>query len=269
MYLVGLTGGIASGKSTVARQLVNLGAVLIDADALSREAVLPGSVGLAAVKAAFGDNAVAADGTMDRAAVGAVVFADSDKRAELEGIIHPYVQKRTAELIAEAAAADPRSVVVYDIPLLVETKRNLPFDRIVVCAAPAAVRAERLVALRGLDSAEADRRIAAQATEEERAAVADTIINTNLTLDETTDQVNALWAAIGLEQEGLSSEPNGANDVEAASDHAGSNEAAGKTDATGTTNAGEATGSGTSATTAAPHAGENTSSGHAATKPSR
>lgn len=201
MYLVGLTGGIASGKSTVARQLVELGAVLIDADALSREAVEPGSPGLDAVREAFGPDAVAEDGGMNRAAVGAIVFADSDKRAILEGIIHPYVQRRTAELIAAAEAADPRSVVVYDIPLLVETKRDLPFDRIVVCHSPAEVRAERLVTIRGLDRAEAERRISSQATDEERAAVADTIIDTNRSLDETAAQVAALWRSIRAEQD--------------------------------------------------------------------
>lgn len=203
MYLVGLTGGIASGKSTVARQLVELGAVLIDADALSREAVEPGSPGLDAVREAFGPDAVAEDGSMNRAAVGAIVFADSDKRAILEGIIHPYVQRRTAELIAAAEAADPRSVVVYDIPLLVETKRDLPFDRIVVCHSPAEVRAERLVTIRGLDRAEAERRISSQATDEERAAVADTIIDTNRSLDETAAQVTALWRSIRAEQDSL------------------------------------------------------------------
>jgi dephospho-CoA kinase len=193
MFIVGLTGGIASGKSTVARRLVHHGAVHVDADAISREVVEPSTSGLEAVAAEFGAGVLAGDGSLDRAALGAIVFADPDARGRLEAIIHPRVHARTAELIAAAEEADPAAVVVYDVPLLVEARRELQFDLIVVCEAPAEVRIERLLANRGMPRAEAERRISAQASDEERRAVADVVIDTSGSLEHTLDQVDELW----------------------------------------------------------------------------
>jgi dephospho-CoA kinase len=193
MFIVGLTGGIASGKSTVARRLVERGAVHIDADALSREVVEPGTSGLSEIAGVFGPAVLSGDGSLDRAALGTIVFADPEARARLETIIHPRVHARTAELIAEADAADPAAVVVYDVPLLVEARRELEFDMIVVCEAPVTVRVARLLEHRGMESSEAERRIAAQATDDERRAVADVVIDTSTTLEHTLDQVDDLW----------------------------------------------------------------------------
>jgi dephospho-CoA kinase len=193
MYIMGLTGGIASGKSTVARRLVELGAVHVDADALSREAVEPGSAGLEAVVREFGETVLAPDRSLDRAALGAIVFADPDARGRLESIVHPIVHRRTAELIAAAEQVDPAAVVVYDVPLLVEARRELSFDLIVVCQAAAETRIDRLEQNRGMSRAEAERRIAAQASDAERLAVADVVIDTDGTMAKTTAQVDELW----------------------------------------------------------------------------
>ena len=201
MFIVGLTGGIASGKSTVARRLVDHGAVHVDADALSREVVEPSTPGLAAVATEFGASVLAADGSLDRAALGAIVFADADARGRLEAIIHPRVHARTAELITAAEAADPAAVVVYDVPLLVEARRELQFDLIVVCEAPADVRIDRLLTHRDMPRAEAERRISAQASDEERRAVADVIIDTSGSLQHTLDQVDALWTDLSARAE--------------------------------------------------------------------
>ncbi|SMG38261.1 dephospho-CoA kinase [Agreia pratensis] len=194
MFIVGLTGGIASGKSTVARRLVDHGAVHVDADAISREVVEPSTSGLEAVAAEFGAGVLADDGSLDRAALGAIVFADPDARGRLEAIVHPRVHARTAELIAAAEAADPAAVVVYDVPLLVEARRELQFDLIVVCEAPVETRISRLLTHRGMPRAEAERRISAQASDDERRAVADVVIDTSGSLQHTLDQVDALWA---------------------------------------------------------------------------
>lgn len=193
MFIVGLTGGIASGKSTVARRLVAHGAIHIDADALSREVVQAGTPGLSAIVDDFGQAVLSPDGSLDRAALGAIVFADPDARQRLEAIIHPRVHARTAELIAAASAADPAAVIVYDVPLLVEARRELEFDLIVVCEAPVEVRIARLHEHRGMPRDEAERRIRSQATDEERRAIADVIIDTNDSLERTLDQVDELW----------------------------------------------------------------------------
>lgn len=196
MFIVGLTGGIASGKSTVARRLIEHGAVHVDADAISREVVERSTPGLAAVAREFGTEVLAADGTLDRAALGRVVFSDPDARLRLEAIIHPRVHARTAELITEADAVDPAAVVVYDVPLLVEARRELRFDLIVVCEAPAETRIERLLANRGMTRDEAEGRIGAQASDEERRAVADVIIDTSKSMQHTLDQADELWTDV-------------------------------------------------------------------------
>ena len=192
MYLIGLTGGIASGKSTIATRLAEHGAVVIDADALSREVVEPGTPGLAAIAARFGADVIGPDGTLDRPALGAIVFSDEQARADLNAIVHPEVKRRSQARIAEASS-DPAAIVVYDVPLLVETGRADEFDLVVVASAPESVRADRLVELRGLDRGEAERRIASQATEAQRTAVADVVIDTAGTLAHTVDQVDAVW----------------------------------------------------------------------------
>ncbi len=194
MTLIGLTGGIAAGKSTIGRRLAELGAIRIDADQLARDAVAVASPGLARVAEAFGaDRVIRSDGSLDRAALGAIVFADAEALARLNGIVHPEVQRLFAEAQAAALAADPDAVVVYEIPLLVEAARELPFDLVVVAEAPSEVRVARMVELRGMSEADARGRIANQASDAERRAVADVVIDTAGTEAETLAQVDALW----------------------------------------------------------------------------
>jgi dephospho-CoA kinase len=190
---VGLTGGIGSGKSEVARLLAEHGAVVIDADALAREAVAPGTPGLAAVVEEFGPEVLAVDGSLDRAKLGAVVFGDDGRRAALEAIIHPYVGRRSAELMARA---DDDAVVVYDVPLLVEKQLQDGFDVVVVVDVSAETQVRRLAAARAMSEEEARRRIAAQAGREERLAVADVVIDNDTDDPDRRalrDQVDALW----------------------------------------------------------------------------
>jgi dephospho-CoA kinase len=195
MRILGLTGGIAAGKSLVARRLVELGAVHVDADFLAREVVEPGTPGLEAIRERFGDGVLAADGTLDRAALGAIVFTDPEAREALNRITHPAVWRRAQQRFDEAAATDPDAIVVYDVPLLVEGagKRAFDFDRVVVVHAGHDERVRRLVELRGMTPEEAVRRIDAQASDAERLAVADTVIDANGTIEQTLQQVDALW----------------------------------------------------------------------------
>jgi len=199
MKLIGLTGGIASGKSTIARRLVERGAVHIDADLLAREAVAPHSPGLAQIRAAFGDGVIDETGALDRAQLGTLVFADAEARAKLNGIVHPEVRRLAQERLTAASAADPDAIVIYDVPLLVEAKVSMPWDLVVVADAPAALRIGRLIELRGLDRIEAERRVAAQASDAERRAVADVLIDTSGELDETLAQADALWERLTRE----------------------------------------------------------------------
>jgi dephospho-CoA kinase len=170
---VGLTGGIGAGKSTVSRLLVELGAVLVDADVLAREVVAPGTAGLDAVVGEFGPAVLTPDGSLDRPALGRVVFGDADRREALNAIVHPLVAARRAEL---AAAAPDDAVVVEDVPLLVETGAAPTYPLVVVVDADAAERECRLVADRGMDPEQARARIAAQTTDEERRAAADVLL---------------------------------------------------------------------------------------------
>jgi dephospho-CoA kinase len=186
---VGLTGGIASGKSTVAKLLSSFGAILIDSDVLAREVVEPGTDGLREVVDAFGADVLAADGSLDRAKLGALVFNDAIARRRLESIIHPRVRARALEIQAAAAAG---SVVVQDIPLLVETGQADRFDAVVVVDAPEAVQLARL-AERGLSAEDAKARIAAQATREERRAIADHVIDNSGDLESLERQVRSVW----------------------------------------------------------------------------
>jgi len=198
MYVIGLTGGIASGKSTVARRLVSRGAVGIDADQLAREVVQPGTPGLAAIVAEFGSGILLADGNLDRPALGTIIFADSALRERLNAITHPAVRSLACELIAAADAANPAAVVVYDVPLLAEAIAGgqVAFDLIVVVQADSETRLQRMIELRGLTPPEARQRIASQASDEERLALADVVIDNSGDLDNVLAQVDALWERI-------------------------------------------------------------------------
>jgi dephospho-CoA kinase len=186
---VGLTGGAGAGKSTVAALLRELGAVVIDADALAREVLEPGSEGLREVVAAFGNGVLRADGALDRAALATVVFADPAQRRRLEAISHPRIAARTAELLA---AAPEDAVVVHDVPLLVEKGMAPAYDLVVVVDAPVEQRVARLVD-RGLTEADARARIEAQATTAERRAVADVWLDNTGSPDELRAAVHELW----------------------------------------------------------------------------
>jgi dephospho-CoA kinase len=190
---VGLTGGVASGKSTVSAIFAELGAVVVDADLLAREVVAPGTDGLAAIVAAFGDEVLTTDGALDRPAMGALVFADAEKRRVLEGIIHPRVRARAAEI---EAAAPPGAVVVHDIPLLTETGQAATFDAVVVVDVPVETQVERMVGLRAMTREEAEARIAAQATREDRLAIATYVVENTGTLEQLRTRVAEVYAEV-------------------------------------------------------------------------
>lgn len=192
MYLVGLTGGIASGKSTVASAWVELGGIEIDADQLAREVVAPGTPGLAAVKAAFGDSVIS-NGALDRSALGQLVFANTDKRKQLEAIVHPLVRELAAKKIAELPND---SIVIYNVPLLVEAAVDLDFDKVVTVEAPSEKQIERLVSIRKMNREEAERRVAAQASPAQRANAADVTLNSNQDLHLLLKDARRLWQQI-------------------------------------------------------------------------
>ena len=199
MYLIGLTGGIASGKTVVARRLEELGATRVDADQLARDVVAAGTPGLAAITERFGVGVIATDGMLDRAALGAVIFQDPDARLALNAITHPAIRELSSRLFAELADRDPDAVVVYDVPLLAEAMRDPGyhrFDLVVVVDASTETRVGRLVELRGLSREEALHRLNSQVTDSERLAIADVVIDSNGTLEETIEQVDALWAGL-------------------------------------------------------------------------
>ncbi|WP_448004771.1 dephospho-CoA kinase [Agromyces bauzanensis] len=202
MYLIGLTGGIASGKSTVARRLVEHGAVHIDADELARRVVEPGKPALARIVEEFGPEVLRHDGTLDRAKLGEIVFGDEAARAKLNAIVHPAVRTLTGKLIERAVAEDPDAVVVYDVPLLVEASvpDDLRFDLIVVTSAPRRTQVKRLVEERGLDPIQAEARVDAQVGNTERLAVADVVIDTDGSMAHTMSQTDALWQRIRQER---------------------------------------------------------------------
>jgi len=198
MFVIGLTGGIASGKSVVARRLTQHGAVHVDADKLAREVVEPGTPALAAIVDHFGTGILAANGSLNRPALGAIVFNNEDERLVLNSITHPAVWRRARELFTEAEAADSEAVIVYDVPLLVESSSNRPlkFDTVVVVHADEAVRHGRLVNLRHMSSDEATSRIRSQASDSARLAVADVVIDSNGSLTSTLEQVDELWTQV-------------------------------------------------------------------------
>ncbi len=193
MLRIGLTGGIAAGKSVVARRFAELGAVVVDHDLLARDVVAPGTAGLERIVETFGPGVVGPDGALDRAALGARVFDDDDARRALEGIIHPEVRRVAAEREAATVARDHRAVVVHDIPLLLETGQAGSFGLLVVVDAPREQRVDRLVRNRGLDEAAARARVAAQVGDQERRDAADVILDGTGSEDHLRAQVDELW----------------------------------------------------------------------------
>lgn len=190
MLKVGLTGGIGAGKSEVSRLLVEHGAVLIDADRIAREVVAPGTPGLAAVVAAFGEDVLAEDGGLDRPKLGSLVFADPDRLAVLNSIVHPLVGARSREL--ESAAAED-AVVIHDVPLLAENALAPLYDLVIVVDASPETQLDRLVRLRGMTEQDARARMAAQATREKRLEIADVVIDNDVPLDELRRRVQEVW----------------------------------------------------------------------------
>jgi len=190
MVKVGLTGGIGAGKSEVSRLLVECGAVLIDADRIAREVVAPGTPGLAAVVEAFGEDVLAEDGSLDRPKLGSIVFADPDRLAVLNSIVHPLVGARSREL--EEAAAE-EAVVVHDVPLLTENGLAPLYDVVVVVDASPETQLDRLTRLRGMTEEDARARMAAQATREKRREIADIVIDNDVPLEELRRRVKDVW----------------------------------------------------------------------------
>jgi len=193
VLLVGLTGGIGSGKSEVSRRLAALGAVVVDADKIAREVVEVGTPGLQQVADAFGPDVLAADGSLDRDALAARVFGDEPARQRLNAIVHPLVGARTMELIAAAAAADPQAIVINDVPLLVEGGLADRYEVVIVVAAQPAAQLRRLVEQRGMSQADAQARIDAQAPLEAKLAVADIVISNDGDLAALDAEVKQVW----------------------------------------------------------------------------
>jgi dephospho-CoA kinase len=192
MFLVGLTGGIASGKSTVAAMLGKFDNEIIDADEIAREVVMPGTVGLSKVGAEFGPQILEEDGSLSRAKLAKLVFEDPKKRLTLEGILHPLIRARTLERISQSKS----DIVIYIVPLLVEAKVDYPFDLVVTIEAGSENQIKRLVENRGMGTEDATARIAAQATEPERVARADVRIDGALSLTDLETTVSKLWNQI-------------------------------------------------------------------------
>lgn len=192
MLTVGLTGGIGSGKSAASRLLVEHGAVVLDADVIAREVVEPGTPGLARLVEHFGPEILRPDGSLDRAALGARAFSDPEALKALNGIVHPLVGERTAELLEQARAAGA-TVVVHDVPLLVENGLAPLYDAVIVVAATPQTQHDRLVRLRGMSASEAQQRIDAQASLADKLAVATHVIENDGPLEELAPQVERIW----------------------------------------------------------------------------
>jgi dephospho-CoA kinase len=186
--LIALTGGIGSGKSTVARRWVELGATEVDADLLAREVVEPGNIGLEQVAKEFGPSVLTHSGTLDRAALAKIAFANDANRVKLESILHPLIQDLALQKVSKL-----EGIVVYTIPLFVESKSKLQFDRVVAISCDEEVRVGRLIEQRGMNEAEARSRIAAQATDGQREAVADLVIDSNCSLEELIQKADAIY----------------------------------------------------------------------------
>ena len=196
---VGLTGGIGSGKSEVSRRLAARGAALIDADVAARAVVAPGTPGLARIAATFGAGVLRPDGSLDRERLGAIVFSDPAMRAKLNAVVHPLVGEwMGAAERAAVQAAEPGEdlVIVHDVPLLAEGRRRADFDLVVVVDVPPGVQVDRLVGRRGMTEAQARDRMAAQASREQRLAVADIVIDNSGSLDDLDRRVTEVWAGL-------------------------------------------------------------------------
>jgi dephospho-CoA kinase len=197
MLRVGLTGGIGSGKSEVSRRLAAHGAVLVDADVAAREVVEPGTPGLGEIVAVFGPAVLRPDGSLDRERLGQLVFADPDLRAKLNAIVHPLVHERMRQVEREGVrSAGPDAIVVHDIPLLAESGLAAGYDVVVVVDAPESVQVERLAASRGMSPEHARERMAAQASREQRLAVADIVIGNSGSLDDLDRRVDEVWSQL-------------------------------------------------------------------------
>jgi dephospho-CoA kinase len=196
MLSVGLTGGIGAGKSEVTRRFAALGARIVDADAIAREVVAVGTPGLARVIEEFGPGVRAADGSLDREAVAAIVFGDDDALARLNAIVHPLIGERVVELLAEYEAADPDGILINDVPLIAEAGVAERYQVIVVVDAPVETQLERLVRLRGMTPEAAQARIDVQASREQRLALADHVIVNDGDLESLQAQVDDVWAAL-------------------------------------------------------------------------
>ncbi|PRB65533.1 MULTISPECIES: dephospho-CoA kinase [unclassified Microbacterium] len=196
MPLIALTGGIASGKSTIARRLAEHGAVIVDADQIVRDVQAPGSPVLERIAETFGASMIDGEGALDRAALGAKVFGDPELLAQLNAIVHPAVREESQRRFDAAFTTDADAVVVYDVPLLVEARVDDPWDLIVVAHAPAAVRLQRLTELRSMEEKAAQERVDAQVSDERRLAIADVVIDTAGTLERTYEQTDALWGRL-------------------------------------------------------------------------
>lgn len=200
MFLIGLTGGIGAGKSTIAKRLAEHGAVVFDADQIARDAVASGTKALDDIRELFGGEVLAANGELNRQRLAEIVFNDETKLAQLNAIVHPAVRQRTHDLLDGVRSSHPDAVVVYDVPLLIEAEVDHGWDLVVVAMAENQTRLKRLTEERGMDAAEAKKRIASQASDERRRAVADVIIHTDGTLEETLNQTDALWESIKTKQ---------------------------------------------------------------------
>lgn len=189
----GLTGGIASGKSEVSKRLAELGAILIDADAVAREVVKPGTPGLAEIVGVFGASVLGPDGALDRPRLGEIVFSDGAQRQKLNAIVHPLV---SARMLEKERSAPPGSVVVHDVPLLTENGLASLYDVVIVVDVPVATQLDRLTRLRGMPADQAQARLDAQASREERLAIADIVIDNSGSLTDLDRQVAQVWARL-------------------------------------------------------------------------
>jgi dephospho-CoA kinase len=196
MYLVGLTGGIAAGKSTVAKRWAEQGGIEIDADQLAREVVEPGTPGAALILNEFGSEVFLSDGSLDRTKLGSIVFGNPEKLKALEQIVHPLVKARAQKIVADLPL---NSIAIYNVPLLVEASVDLPFDLVVTVEAPAKEQIERLKKFRGMAESEATKRVASQASPAQRANAADVILNSNQDLSLLLKDADSLWLRIQRE----------------------------------------------------------------------
>lgn len=196
MKIFALTGGIAAGKSTVAARLAELGAHIISADELVRNVQGPHSPVVARIAERFGFGVITDSGELDRPALGRLVFDDEQAKSDLEAIVHPAIAELFADRVRTITQSQPEAVIVYDIPLLVETGRSSEFDGVILADSPTDLRRERLIQFRGMTRNEADSRLQSQASDEARRAVADWVIDTSGTLEQTQERIDAVWQSV-------------------------------------------------------------------------